>query len=184
MPLTIDPMIPLRTARDILMTARFDKEAVICPCCDQHAKVYKRSLMLSQVKVMATLYNRSRKAPIPTAHWVKIGTKSEVAKLKNGPNVATVDEDRPIYTSGGDYAKARYWGLIEESGEGRDDGSARAGLWRITESGIDFLLGAIRVPKYMAVYNNAIVPEQPACAAISVYDVAKTFDFRALMDAE
>lgn len=183
MPTTIDPRTLVSTARTIIMDARGSTGGVVCPCCDQLAKTYRRQLTLSQVKVMAAIYSVARKAPVPTAHWVKVGMQTEKADKKNRVAAGTVRQ-KLIHTRGGDYAKARWWGLIEQSEDEREDGSDRAGMWRITERGIDFLLGQVRVPKYVLIYNNQLLADQPPCEMMGVYDVAKQFDFRSIMDAE
>lgn len=162
--------LPVSAARALVMDARYAKDGISCPCCEQFAKVYRRSITLTEVKVLARLFNAARKADssAPTSVWVKIGAGGTV------------------HTRGGDYAKARYWGLLEEREGKRADGSKRAGYWRITELGIEFLLGAARLPRYVWIYNNRLVP-RPAGAGnktISVYDVAKAFDFRSIMEAE
>lgn len=165
---TMDPL-PVARARAILMDARYDKDGISCPCCEQFAKVYRRSITLTEVKVMAKIYNVARKAcpQAPDTHWIKIGA------------------DGDLRTMGGDYAKSRFWGLIEERPGERADGSTRVGQWRITESGIEFLLGAKRVPRYVWVYNNEVVAPPPGTEnkTISVYDVAKKFDFRSIIEA-
>lgn len=160
--------LPVSAARDIVMASRYEKDGMHCPCCEQFAKVYRRSITLTEVKVIAKVYNLARKAQpaSPTTHWVKIGTDG-------------------IATRGGDYAKARYWGLIEEREGERDDGSGRAGFWRITELGIEFLLGAARVHRYVWLYNNKPVAPPPGSSnpSLTVYDVAKKFDFQSIMNA-
>jgi hypothetical protein len=54
---------------------------------------------------------------------------------------------------GGGIAKLRYWHLVAELDEPRDDGG-RAGYWKITPLGVDFLRGRLLVPKYARVYDG------------------------------
>lgn len=169
--------MPVATARAVVMEQRYAKAGTECPCCGRYAKVYRRSITLSQVKFLARLYNiaRKRDPANPTGVWVKTGI----------PEAGR--EKETLATRGGDYAKLRWapWSLIEEREGERPDGSARVGYWRITERGIEFLLGAVRLPKYVYEWDN--VPVQPPGAEpppmINVYDVAKQFDFTSIMEA-
>ena len=149
------------------MAARYEKDGMSCPCCEQFAKVYKRSITLTEVKILAKIYDvvLGKRTVAPTEQWVKIGA------------------DGDLRTQGGDFAKLRFWSLIEEREGERPDGSKRAGYWRITELGIQFLLGTTRVPRYVWIYNNQVVapPDGVANKNITVYDVAKSFDFQSIM---
>jgi len=60
-------------------------------------------------------------------------------------------------TRGGDYAKMRFWGLVEAKPEIRDDGSPRAGFWRITDFGYEFARGVLSAPRFAYTYNNQAV---------------------------
>jgi hypothetical protein len=50
-----------------------------------------------------------------------------------------------------DFPKLRFWGLIERHPD--------LELWRITGLGVDFILGRIRVKKYIWVYDNMVQPD-------------------------
>jgi hypothetical protein len=52
-----------------------------------------------------------------------------------------------------DGAACPCWHLVAELDEPRDDGG-RAGYWRVTELGVEFLRGTLRVPKYARVYDG------------------------------
>lgn len=168
--------LPVASARKIVLDARYDKDGISCPCCMKFTKVYRRSITLTQVKVLAKLYNiaRKREPRNPTDVWVKIGTPEKGR------------EKEAIATRGGDYSKLRWWSLIEEREGEREDGSGRVGYWRITELGIEFLLGTVRVSKYVWEYNNVPVSAPPGAEnpKIDVYSVAKKFDYMSIMNAE
>lgn len=57
----------------------------------------------------------------------------------------------------GDFAKLRYWDMIEGAQGERNDGSRRLGLWRITGRGIAFVERQSREPKYIFIYNNKVL---------------------------
>ena len=55
---------------------------------------------------------------------------------------------------GGDVAKLKYWGLLEEAVDvAREDGG-KTGVWRFTELGAAWVQGRTTVPKYAYVYNG------------------------------
>lgn len=102
------------------------EEGVDCPACTQHVKLYKRKVNSGMAVSLIKLY---RAAGLGWQH------------------IATTLENRHA-----DEAKLRYWGLMEEGDERREDGG-RAGWWRVTEKGRDFVLGHITVPKYARVFD-------------------------------
>jgi hypothetical protein len=53
---------------------------------------------------------------------------------------------------GGDYAKLRYWGLIEP----RVVEGKMTGYWRLTVKGTRFVADRERVPKYARVYDGKL----------------------------
>lgn len=71
-----------------------------------------------------------------------------------------------------EHNKLAYWMLVEAHPEKR-------GLWRITERGIQFLRGQIRVPQHVNVYNNTVLGF--STVMISASDVIEGFDFAELM---
>jgi hypothetical protein len=101
----------------------------MCPTCDQFAKVYRRQINSGMARSLILMY---RQGPgfihIPTA----IGARSR------------------------EEGKLAYWGLAEEEHVVREDGG-RAGWWRITQKGTQFVLGLISVDKYALVYNGRVL---------------------------
>lgn len=55
---------------------------------------------------------------------------------------------------GGYGTLAHWWGLMEHQPGDRDDGSWRNGHWRLTDSGREFVVGNLSVPKYVRLYNG------------------------------
>lgn len=102
----------------------------VCPCCDQFAKVYRRSINSSMARSLITLWNKSGGAPayIPDV----VGSRSR------------------------EESKLRYWSLVEEAPMQRSDGG-HAGWWRITDSGVDWIHGRVKVAKYAHVYNGKLL---------------------------
>lgn len=131
------------------MAARFTKEGVQCPCCDQLAKVYRRRITPAMVGVMIELGRRHKAG----ARWVKIG--------RGG-----------IQTPGGDYGWLVWWNMIECLPGEREDGSNRVGMWKLTDTGYAFLRDNLRVRRYVYVYAGKQIPDPPG-ADMSTVDIAQ-----------
>lgn len=103
-------------------------EGTECPCCEQFAKVYRRKITAATAQALILMYREARRG------WVYM---PDLLQRKQA-----------------DETKARYWGLIEESHETRGDGSSRVGVWRLTQHGVDFVLGNVEIPKYALIYDG------------------------------
>jgi hypothetical protein len=108
-------------------------EGVHCPGCNQYAKVYRRSVTVGIARVLIAMYRDGG----DDAGWVYI------------PSLRGIEK-------GGDTAKARYWGLIEELPERREDGG-RVGWWRLTDQGKAFVRGEVAVPYRARVYDGHLL---------------------------
>lgn len=97
---------------------------VNCPCCGQHVKLYPRALNSGLARALILMH----RAPTTPEGWVDI---------KN------------VDVRGGDYAKLRYWELIEQRSSG-------SGVWRVTLKGVKFVSDQGRVPKTVFVYNGRV----------------------------
>lgn len=123
--------IPLTTtlqdAKNWLL-ARVDKGA-LCPCCGQYAKVYRRKINSGMARSLIHMYRINGKG------WVHV---------------------RAIGAQSREEGKLAYWGLVEEQvGTGLHGG--RAGYWRVTDAGENFILNGKLVPKYARVYNGRVL---------------------------
>jgi hypothetical protein len=127
--MTVVPPVTLEEARDWLRARVEDGD--YCPCCTQFAKVYKRKINSGMVRALINLYRAG-------------GPGRDFRHLP------------PIDPSHGDAAKLVYWELIEEEPVVREDGG-RAGWWRVTPLGEDFLRGWIKVIKYARVYDSRLL---------------------------
>ena len=119
----------LRAARDLLRERVRDGER--CPCCKQLAKVYRRKLNSAMAYDAIRFYRATQ--PGEYAHR---------------PTVAQA--------AGGDAGKLRYWKLLVEETERRDDGG-RSGWWCLTDDGRAFVEGRLRVPKYALLYDGRLL---------------------------
>lgn len=129
-------------------------EGVRCPCCGQLVKQYHRPINAGMAHSLITMYRTAGR------DWQHIPTTIGGHSREEG--------------------KLRYWGLIEEQLERREDGG-RAGWWRVTELGEQWILGQVTVPSHVVIYNGRCrwLEGDP----ISVVDaLGNRFDYRALMD--
>lgn len=116
----------LAEARERLQETR--TVGTTCPCCDQFAKVYRRNITAATAQALILMYRSAGKG------WCYM---PELLDRKQA-----------------DETKARYWGLIEEQDGNRADGSSRVGVWRLTDKGVQFVLGQVEVPKYALIYDG------------------------------
>jgi len=55
---------------------------------------------------------------------------------------------------GGDFAKARYWGLVAEQPNEKDETKRTSGIWTITDKGRAFVLGRLKIQKYALIFDS------------------------------
>lgn len=150
--------VTLEEARDWLRD-RVDDGAT-CPLCSQFAKVYRRTVHSTMARVLILAYRQH------DLEWFQL---SAVERLigRGGSSEA---------------GKLRYWGLVEEEAERRPDGG-RAGWWRVTPAGRDFVLERVAVPRHALVYDGRCLGLEGA--PLTVRDALGTrFDLAALMRGE
>jgi hypothetical protein len=104
-------------------------EGARCPCCTQYAQVYRWSLYSTATAMLIRLYR---------VGGIESFVESKSVKLPG---------------QGGDATRLRFWGLVEQEPERRQDGG-RSGWWRVTDQGRLFVLGAITIPKYAYVFDG------------------------------
>ena len=135
---------PLGVAQDWLRD-RID-DGASCPCCTQHAQVYRWSLYSTAARLLVKMYRVG-------------GTESFV-------------ETRELKGKGqGDASRLRLWGLAEQEKERRPDGG-RSGWWRVTARGEMFILGRLDIAKYVYVYDGRLLRTDPS-KLVSISDVLR-----------
>jgi len=121
----------LGEVRDWLRT-RIEK-GTHCPACEQFAKVYRRRIYAGMVRALILMWREGDYARRLYVH------------------VPSIDPAR-----GGDVAKLEFWGLIEEERAVRTDGG-RAGFWRVTRRGQDWIERKTTVPRYARIYDGRLL---------------------------
>jgi hypothetical protein len=151
-PLAFHDEMTLDEARELLRKLAV-KGGHPCPVCTQLAKVYKRTINAGMARSMIVMWK-----------------------------VAGTDFQHVPTTVGGksrEEGKLRYWGLVEEELATRADGG-RAGYWRLTDLGADFVHGRVRVPKYARVYDERCL--NLTGPPVSIKDaLGKKFNYAELM---
>lgn len=130
-----------------------------CPCCTQYAKVYRRKINSSMAHDLIVM-------------WRAFGTDwGYLPDLRSKRSLKGNREE----------SKLRYWGLVREDPERREDGG-RAGWWRITPEGVLFVTDRIRVPKYARIYDARCLGLQGE--PIGIRDaLGDRFDYQELMNS-
>lgn len=131
----------------VWLRERFGKGAT-CPCCNQFVKLYKRSFNYSMAVVLLLMERYYRRVGVSAEEWLHVPSYITEAVAYHPRGAVAI--------RGGDWAKMKYWGLIEEKPETRDDGSPRAGFWRMTPLGRQFATRATTVPSHVYVYNGEL----------------------------
>lgn len=159
----------LAQAHAEVMIAIHTKPGIVCPACTKLAKVYRRSISAS---VVSYLQKMIQTHALTGEEWLYITGKKKEAGV-------------PGYIkapAGGDYAKLRWWNLIEQMDMKRDDGSPRNGRWKVTAEGLRFARGEIRVPRYIWEYNNKPIEEQPDSKLVFIHEIKGVeFDFQSIL---
>lgn len=114
------------------------EEGTHCPCCKQFVKLYPRKITAAMAFCLWHIFKFDRTHPNQFVHFEKY-----------------LIENKVLTNLRGDFAKLKFWGLVEQMEGTREDSSKRIGLYRITEKGRDFVKGNIRVPSRVRLYNQA-----------------------------
>lgn len=147
------------------LRARFGKGAP-CPACNQFVKCYRRPMNKSMAFVLLLIARYYRRYDVKPEEWLHVPSYIAEVVASNPRRAAAVR---------GDWAKLKYWGLIEEKPETRADGSPRVGYWRLTQLGRQFVNREVKVPSHIFVYNGEAL-ERAVEERISIDD-ALTTDF-------
>jgi hypothetical protein len=145
------------------------RDGARCPCCTQRAQAYRRTIHASMAQALIRIYHETA--------FAYTTAPAHVTVIDGNPHVRFADvlDHRQI----ADAAKLRYWSLIREYPETREDGGRR-GLWRITWTGYQFVRVETNVLRYAIVYDGRLLDlEGPP---VTIRDcLGKGFDYAALM---
>lgn len=134
------------------------KEGVICPCCNQVVKLYQRKIYATMAILLIALYKQTH----PKYDFIHINE----FRGNNGT---------------GDFAKLRYWEMINEKPNDDNPDKRTSGYWSITQKGIDFITNRIIVPKYVLLYDSRVFGFSDDKISIE-QALGKKFKYTELMD--
>ncbi len=120
----------LEQARDAVREGRDD--GIVCPCCDQLVKVYRRKINAQ----MAT-----------AAAWMA---------RRGGDGYIDMSTAPPEILRNREYSRLALWMLVEAE-PGRNASGSKRGRWRLTDLGRSFVRGSLRVPRCLYVLNGKVV---------------------------
>jgi hypothetical protein len=106
------------------------RSGVVCPCCGQFAKVYKRKLHSGMAAALCKIWRVART-------WADPFTPFHLGEV-------LMDSHQLI----ADSAKLRFWGLIKAVDTSR---------WRLTYTGVAFAKHEVSVPRHALLYNDELL---------------------------
>lgn len=136
-----DPRTASLASAKLYLQAKLE-QGTVCPCCSQYAKVYRRKINSGMAVALMVILRRTKRM-MPYEGWLHIPDD-----FKDSGELVGVLKNR-------DYPKLRYWGLLEAfEGANLDSDTPCSGKWRLTNKGVAFCMGEVRVPKYVFIYNG------------------------------
>ncbi len=137
------------------------KRGQICPHCGTLLKTYSRRLNSTMAKGLIKLFIATNK-----------NSGKTFFHLHSDLNFSKVQA--------ADFAKLRYWNMIEEAKKEDMEDKRTSGKWRITETGVAFVLGKIHVPEVAKVYRAEL--KELDGNKINIFDALKNkFSYQQLM---
>lgn len=136
------------------------KDGAECPCCNQLAKMYARSLNANMAIFLIDLV---RLSPSRWGGWVNY---------------------KDCRFRGRDYNYLKHWGLAADQDEAGIEKS-HSGFWRPTQQGIDFVMHRATVDSQIYIYDNRRFGQPPTSKPITIQDALGTkFNYTELMAAQ
>lgn len=167
----------LADARD-WMRQHVVRYGAVCPCCEQFAKVYRRKLNSQMARAMIAIYRSTQ-----PGEWIDVPALLVALAADPRWHLSTV-------VRGGDWAKARWFGLIEQQQTIDDSVGPKSKqrfklsrLYRLTPMGRQFVERAIRVPSVVVIYNDRPLRLDTSEAVDIVDALGRHFDYSELMRA-
>ena len=146
---------------EVFSLANFHK-GTECPVCERHEQLRKYTINSAQSFLLMNLRRLHVNALNPKKYF----------HVENDIKV-------PLKV-GGDWAKLRFWGLIEECKNAEADNKPRSGYWRLTANGSLFVQNRLSIPKYVTLYNaefRGYKDEEDTITIQDVFDKKKAFSF-------
>lgn len=133
---------------------------IICPCCNQFIKKYRRKLHHSMAMTLIYLCRYDKKK----YEWIYVKDFLRLYKLHNTH----------------DWTLLKYWGLIQEKPKGEGTKTRTSGMWKVTEKGYLFIENKIRVPERIHLLNNIFLEFSDETTDVKE-SLGKYFNYEELM---
>ena len=154
--------VPLKIAREWVLKCFGNGHRVQCPCCDQTLFKYRRVLNSGMASALSYAYKLADGDP---SIWLHLNRDmpSKVQRSK-------------------DWGMLQHWGLISKRDVKREH--PEFGYWRITERGVMFVQGHIKVPRRILTYGKVFYGYEDEADTIGFQEALKThFDYSGLWGA-
>jgi hypothetical protein len=115
-------------------------EDVECPCCRRMGRQAKLKIHSTLAFMLVKLYRSSMELHGQPTGWVHLQAFSP-----------------PNHTTGRDFSITKHWLLAEPKAAGEDEDKRSSGMWRLTDYGVKFVEGKIRIPVNMMVFDDKIM---------------------------
>lgn len=133
------------------------EEGIVCPCCGQDVKLYKRRIYKSMAICLIKLY-----------------------KLTVQGNTNFYFHVSEFDATGGDFAKLSYWGLIKEKINQPGQKGRTSGYWLITNLGTAYVKNLVGVERFAKIFDGRLVGFEGEQVKIREA-LGKTFDYEEMM---
>lgn len=151
------PELTVAEARQQFLAATSTGGPVVCPCCLRKGRIYRRRLNSGMAVVLVRLHHLGA-----AERWVN------VRELFPG-----------VTQRGGEWARTRFWGLVRPADERTAEENAR-GDWKLTERGVEFVLGQVEVSAAVFVWDNT--PLRFSDETVTIHQaLGQRFDYAELM---
>lgn len=144
--LPISPATSLAEAQEKLKS-HVRGPGVICPCCHQLVRMVEKELSSTMAYVLILMYRHFQTA----SDWLDMSQYLE--------NMVALGSE----VKGGDWSKLKYWKLIEERPPEKKSvlnpkpPVKTQGMYKLTDLGTRFVLGSIKVPRSLWIYNGHVI---------------------------
>jgi hypothetical protein len=181
LPCRFEPGLETTVAAKLWLHQRLRKGAP-CPCCNQKAGVYKRSLRPPMMSVLRIMHAHLRELGLAPDAWIEVPRLLREYKDRKDKK----DKGVKYAAAGGDYAKLRFFNLLEAD-------PTRSGFFRLTSHGHAFVEGTAKSPSHVVLYADEMIdptlvpgvtPAYLRNPEIYIHEVKGRFKFEDLRELE
>jgi hypothetical protein len=125
----------------------------ICPCCDSQAVLRKRKIASTSARVLLEIYRYYCEDDDP--RWAAYHRQQANSWWVHIPDFLSYHPERNFREAcvrDREYSRLKLWGLVQPRRQ--TDGTERSGFYRMTASGLRFVRGEIRVPRWAWVFHD------------------------------